>query len=291
MPTQIIGTFDNELRQILSDRTDGPAVYIKGGVTVTTAAQTGSFPVGTKHVYLQSHNAAASATTVLYSFNPWLSVLRTTDGGVTFTDVSSNAQDDNLTNIVTLDSQDTIANGDALFVGSHLPFRGVSVDVDKANGTGSRTLTVSYWNNTTKAWVDAVNSNGTSGSTSLDQDGDETWTIASAWSITRLRDIFDAANEPFKPTYVQPTGSIEHTTPLYWTRWEWNGALDSEVELSSMLALNRSIAYAQLVITGDQVGRAVHRGFGEFGSIEYLTDLGTADLLITAGSGNGRFTS
>jgi hypothetical protein len=220
--------------------------------------------------------------------NPWLTVLRTTDGGATFTDYSEEAQGDSISSVVVLDSQDTVANGDALFVGSHLPFRGVAVDVSAANATGSRTLTVSYWNPTTKAWVDSSDTDGTSSSTSLDQDGDVTWTIAAAWGQDNLWDMFTAANEPFKSTYVKPNAANVHVQDLYWTRWEWNGALDSEVELASMLALNRSVAYPMLT-AGYRERITFRRGFGAFGAIEYKTDAGTADLIAVVGSGDNNF--
>ena len=291
MPNQTIEAFDLETRGILGDKGAGPAAHVAGGLPSTTAVKTGSFPRGTKTLYLEAHNAGSSATTVEYALNPYLTVLRTQDFGATFTDYSEHAQDDNLSNVIVLDSQNTAANGDALFVGSHVPFRGVAVDVSAANGTGSRTLTVRYWNGT--AWTDTSDSDGTSSSTSLDQDGDVTWSVPSAWTSATLRSIIESnlgADAGWNDSTFAGTGRAVNNG-LYWTRWEWSGALDSEVELASMLALNRSTAYSQLVVGGAAIRRALHRGPGGFGSIEYNTDTGTADLIAVAGSGNGYFGS
>jgi hypothetical protein len=260
--------------------------FISGGLAGTTTVKTVGLPPGTKNVSIHTHNLS-TATVAQFAINPWLTVLKTTDGGATFTDYSEVAQDDSSTDSIALASLDTLANGDALFIGSHVPFRGVQADLDDKNDTAS-VLTISYYNDTT--WVDTSNTDGTdSGGDTLKQDGANTWTINSAWVAATLEDIFGKANDAFGPTFVKPAAGIRiYSTPLYWTRWEVSAAIDSSVSAISLHALNRSVSYAQVSTTHTHV-QAIHRGLGGAGSIEYRTDAGTADVNITAGSGAGYF--
>jgi len=279
MPTQTIGAVDNEVRL---------AGYVAGGLAATTTVKTTGLPKGTRNLYLSCHNLS-TATVVEYALNSWLTVLVTQDGGATFTDYSEEAQNDPGTaDDISLDSLNTLANGDAIFLGSHLPFRGVQIDVEAANST-TNTLTADYYNGTT--WVDLDETDGTaSGGVSLAQDGAITFaSVPAAWVAAPLRDVMAKDNEPFKPTYVQPTGAREHVSPLYWARLKvGTAAMDSDTTLNSIHILNRSERYAQLV-PNQEKAQAFKRGFGGFGSIEYSTDAGTADFLANVGSGNGYF--
>jgi len=277
MPTQIRAAVDHELRS---------AGFVSGGLAATTAVKTTGFPVGTKSLFSHVHNLSSS-TVVKFALNPWLTVLKTADAGATFTDYSSVAQNDLADSGVVLSSLPTLANGGAVFVGSHLPFRGLNIDVSDVNGTASL-LTADYYNGT--AFVDATETDGTdSAGTALAQDGTVTFAVPSDWAAAPLRDIMDTANEPFNPTYVKPTtDGRSHVLPLYWIRLKVSAALDSATTINSIHALNRSVSYAQLG-AGVPFERSLTRGFGGFGSLEYLTDAGTADFNVTIGSGNGYF--
>ena len=79
------------------------------------------------------------------------------------------------------------------------------------------------------------------------------------------------------------------TVPLFWMRFQVSVALDSSTTLNSMVALNRSTAYAELP-TGFAQEHAIIPGLGGSAAIEALTDAGTANLLVNCGVGpGGRF--
>jgi len=277
MPTQTRAAVDHELRS---------AGFVSGGLAATTTVKTAGFPVGTQSLFSHVHNLSSS-TVVQFALNPWLTVLKTDDSGATFTDYSSVAQNDLADSGIVMSSLPTLANGGALFIGSHVPFRGLSIDVSAVNGTDGL-MTADYYDGT--AFVDASETDGTAtGDAGLAQDGAVTFAVAADWVAAPFRDIMDKANEPFGPTYVKPTTEgRSHVANLYWIRLKTSVAFDSATTLHSIHALNRSVSYAQLG-AGVAFDRALTRGFGGFGSIEYRTDAGTADFNVTVGSGNGYF--
>ena len=67
---------------------------------------------------------------------------------------------------------------------------------------------------------------------------------------------------------------------MYWTRWEWDDAMDSSTDILQMLSLNRSTAPAEYL-----EGQAVEFALGrrEIGNIQDSTNNGTAKLLINVG--------
>jgi hypothetical protein len=68
---------------------------------------------------------------------------------------------------------------------------------------------------------------------------------------------------------------------MYWTRWEWSAALDSDTDVAGMQALNRVTTYAEY-LEGQAVEiRLLDR---RFASVEALTDAGTANLLVNVGT-------
>src|SRR3972149_4552495 len=123
-----------------------------GGTALTTTAARVVLPRGTKWLSLIPR-ALTGADVVQFNFNPWLTIIKTTDLLATqanITDYSDAAQDSSAATDVDLSSLSTLANLDAVYVGSHLPFSGVEVDIDAANGTAS-VLTVTYWDGS--AWT------------------------------------------------------------------------------------------------------------------------------------------
>lgn len=244
---------------------------VASGVALTATAALTAFPTGTTYLTLLPRNAA-TAVVVRYALNPYLVVLKATDLLATIaaiTDVSENMQDADTATLLTLDSFDTIANLDAIYVGSHIPFRGVDVVGGNFNGTSS-VLTVKYWNGS--SWTDISDTDGTiSSGATFGQNGQVTWTLPSAWVARTLVDIGDAT----------PLGGLHLADPLYWTRWEVSVALDSSVTVTAMLALNRSTNYAEFPVNIGKELR-VHKGRGGIGCIEALTNAGTANLVIEA---------
>lgn len=248
------------------------------GISLTTTAVFRPIPPSARHLAMTAREFT-TADVVKFALNPYLVVFKTTDGLVAAanqTDYSEAAQDGSASTDVVLSSLDTAANLDFLYVGAHRPFRGVSIDVDAANGNAS-VLTVNYWNGSSWADISATDGTINTGAT-MGQDGNVTWTVPAAWTPERLI------------TAVTGSTSMPYTgMSLYWTRWQVSAALDASTTLNAMLSMAASTNYAEL-ITGQSfetmVNRSPNRGIG---SIEALTDAGTAFLTTifsTARGGN-----
>lgn len=244
------------------------------GVALSTTAAYISIPRATKYLSLTPRNFTTAVVARL-GLCPWLSVLKTQDAGVSITDYSDNAQDNSVATDVTLSSQGTAANGDFLYVGSHIPFRGVYIDVDAANGNAS-VLTVKY-RKSDNTWADISAADGsTSAGASIAVDGAVTWTVPTDWIPCQLPQIGDLASS---------LGGSGHK--FYWTRWEFSAALDASTTLNSMTALPQSTSYAELP-SGQQLQTSIQFGPWGFAAIEALTDAGTANLIAVFGTGSGR---
>lgn len=238
-----------------------------GGTALTTTATLIPVLDGTVHLTLIPRNFS-TAVVVRWAKNPYLLVVKTTDEFVTGTDYSAAAQDGSTDTDVVLSSLGTAAQGDYLMVGSHLPFRGVRIDVDAANANAS-VLTVKY-RKSDDTWADITATDGTaSGGATMAQDGNVTWTMPTDWKPVTLREAVSGMGSPF------PYGGHR----AYWTRWEVSAALDSSTTLNSLMALNRSTVYAEIP-SGLGKSEVVTKGPGGIGCIEALTDAGTANLLV-----------
>ncbi len=243
-----------------------------GGTALSTTAAFIGFPEGTRYVTIVPRNFA-TAVVAQIGFCPYLFVLKTTDGLATaaaLTEYTREAQDDKTTTVVTLDSLDTAANLDFLYIGSLVPFAGVHCDVGAPNGTAS-VITVKYWNGS--SWVDISDTDGTtSGGATLAIDGIISWAIPTAWVADSLYDIGDS---------VLGIGDRVETQGVYWTRWEFSVALDSEVELNHMLAVPRWTDHMELISgQGVQGTVSVGAGTGGVSGIQALVDAGTANLVV-----------
>lgn len=247
-----------------------------GGTALTTTAAFIQIPTATRHLMITPRNFS-TAVVAKVALNPYLVILRTQDALATApTDASENAQDASTSTSVTLSSQGTAAQSDYLYVGSHIPFRGVNIDVDATNGNAS-VLTVKYWQDATPdAWADISATDGTaSGGATLAVDGSVTWTVPTDWLKASLRTIGDT------------TLTFPHATePMYWTRWEVSAALDASVTLDHMLAMNRSTAYMEL-LSGQTYETRITKGVGGIACVEALTDAGTGNLIVNVASGQG----
>lgn len=244
-----------------------------GGTALTTTAGHIQFPAISEagktmngHIFITPRNFA-TAVVAKFKLNPWLTVLKTTDAMATVpTDYSLAAQDAATGTDVTLSSLDTVANGDWVLIGSHEKFRGFYCDVDGTNSTASVTATVSEWRG---SWVDSSDTDGTSGSTALDQDGLIYWTPSTTWQKVSFRTL-----------YPQITATNYYSDiPMYWVRYEVDKAIDSSVTLNSLVSANRDTHYAELVLM-QKLEERINWGFGGFGNIEALTNAGTASLIV-----------
>ncbi|MGH2362436.1 MAG: hypothetical protein ACRDGM_18080 [bacterium] len=236
------------------------------GLAVTTTRKTVALPKGTEFIRLIPRNFS-TAVVVICRHNPWLDVLKTTDALATATDYSENAQDGDTATTVLMNSFDTAANNNYLYVGSHLPFAGVNVTIGNTNSIAS-VLTVNYWNG---AWVTTGATDGTiaTGFT-FGQSGLVTWAVPADWLVGTLRAIVGAGTGAAIP---------HQNETLYWTRWQVSVAFDASVTATEFTALNRSTSGIEIPSTFDHSQKA-HRGFKGFGAVEAVTDAGTANLII-----------
>ncbi len=261
----------------MAETVAGPLGELRGGtstgVSLSTTPALIQIPRGTRHVFLTPRNFSA-AVVARVAINPYLVVLKTTDGLATApTEYNESAQDGSASTDVDLSSLGTAASGDFLYVGAHRPFRGVAIDIDSANGNAS-VLTVKYWDG--NSWEDISATDGTaSGGAALAVDGNVTWTVPSDWSPTTLIGAGDT-------TITFPFAGNK----LYWTRWEFSAALDAATTLNSMLALAPSTEYFELVANQNfEVG--ITKGPEGVGCIEALTDAGTGNLVVGFAAGRG----
>ena len=242
-----------------------------GGTALTTTAALVVIPDGVNALALIPRNFVTGVVAQV-ALNPYLLVLMTTDNLVTLTDYSRAAQDGAAGTVVTLSSLDTLANGDFLLVGSHLPFRGVDVDMT-ANVNGTASVLTAKYRKTDDTWATLSATDGTAAAgATFGQDGQVTWTVPTDWAKKTLREI----NSP-APALSLP--NIDE--PLYWTRWEVSAALDASATAQAMLALNRSTAYAEIP-AGITQSMGVVKGPGGVACVEAKMDAGTGNLIVNA---------
>lgn len=253
------------------------------GVALTTTAAFTQFPRNTAHVALFPRNFS-TAVVARYIECPWLVVIKTLDAlarrpggkGEQSFEASEAVQDALTTTDLNLSEMEVAATGGFVYVGSHIPFRGVSIDVDGTNSAGSSVLTVRY-SRGKGDWVAIGETDNTESTRSLAQDGTVVWTVPAGWQAISLREMGDTNQR--HPLY---------DTPMYWTRWEWSVAFtDTSVTLDSMTGINRSTAYDEIA-SGEGKAGPVENGPNGISGYEALTDAGTANLLITV-TANGRF--
>ena len=255
----------------------GPLGDLRGstskGVALTNSASYTPIPAKAKHLFLKPRNFS-TAVVARFLLTPYLTVLKTTDALATApTDYSEAAQDGSTSTDVVLSSLGTAAQSDFLYVGAVKPFGGVSIDVDAVNGTAS-VITVKYWDG--DSWADISATDGTaSGGASMAQDAAVTWTVPSDWALTSLVKAGDT-------TLTSPGLG----TPLFWTRWEFSGGLDSSTTLNSMSAIASHTNYFELV-SGDNFEMAIDRAY--HATIQALTDDGSANLIANFATDTGNY--
>ena len=248
-----------------------------GGTALTGTAARIFLPLGTKHLDLVGRNYS-TAVVIQWLPCPWLTIFKTADSLATSpTDYSYEAQDNSTSTSVTLSGLGTAAQGDFLYVGSRVPFSGVAIDIDAANGNAS-VITVKY-RKSDNTWADISATDGTDNAgASLGVDGSVTWTVPADWLTARLRETGDTGVN---------FGVAQQE--MFWTRWQWSAALDASTTLDSMVAIPRSTVYHEIP-SGTAWEQAVTVGPGEHGisAIQAKTDAGTANLIIDCAA-RGRF--
>jgi len=256
------------------------------GVSLSTTAAFVGFHQGTKHVTLIPRNFS-TAVVARYAYCPYLVILKTHDALASVpTDYSQVAQDGSTATSVVVTGLPTLANGGALWIGGHVPFRGTHIDVDGANAAANN-LTVHYPSGAGLTLTDISDTDNTDTGASLATDGTVTWTVPATWRLSTLREIC-AANA------ISVTSSAfgYAEDKLYWTRWTWNATMTSAtaVTLDHMLGLNESTAYAEFPV-GLAKQERVHMGPGRSGvsGMELLVNAGTGNMLVNCAALDGYF--
>lgn len=253
------------------------AASAANGTALSTTLAYIQLPRGTDRIECIFRNFAGGAVAARYLLNPWLIVLKTDSDLTGAVDYSDAAQDADTGTRVALGGLSTAADGDYVYAGSHLPFSGLRVDVQDVNAVAS-VMTVNYWNGA--AWVTTSATDGTApGGATLAQDGSITWTVPATWRAETLVKINDPAPGRYVPYRDQK---------LYWVRIQVSAALTIPTTANSILAINRSTAYAE-VGSGvvEPVIYEISQGLGGTGCIQAATDQGTANLMVNAVSDGG----
>jgi hypothetical protein len=283
-----------KFREVRSCRDEDGSV-VAGGPTLSTTLKSLAIPIGAEWLSITPRNFAGGAGTMRYALAPRLTIIITTDllatgvnPGLTQAptalssfptqDISDEMQNGDQTDFA-IDSIDTIANLNAIYIGAPLPFRGATVDIGTGpNGTSSRVLTVKYYAGA-NTWTDISATDNTKGggSATFSQDATVTWTIPDAWQSATLFGTADGIDGMINETSIQETWSKDK---LYWTRWEFNGALDSDTDVRQFKALARSTDYAELT-EGQPMEFSIDPR--DVATLEVLTDSGTANVIANAG--------
>ena len=265
--SQLVNSMPPELTELRAAST------ASGGTALTTTAGftcPGYAGWGGDYLSITPHKFDG-CTVVRYTLNPYLHIVYTTDLLVGVVTDLSDAMQDGDTDDNNFAAWDTLANGTALYVGARVPFSGCKVDMGTTvNNVATSDLTIKYWNG--GSWVTTSNSDGTeSGNVAFAQDGDETWTLANlSWQKDSL-------------LHIKETTRTDRSfgTPMYWTRWETDKAMLANMDIISILPYGRATTYAEY-IEGQTVNLKVSDR--EIGSIEALTDAGTAKLIVNVGT-------
>lgn len=248
---------------------------VAGGTAMSTTVAFIPLILGATWLSLTTRNFATGVV-VEFAVNPWLTVFkaeaqRWTEADLVgqpgaALDLSRNAQDADAGTDVDLSA---LAATHFLYVGSHVPFRGVDIDVDAVNGTAS-VLTVRFWNGT--SWADISDTDGTaSGGATMAQDGTVAWTVPTTWAPTTLADTGEDAADGERAGIA--------AQKMFWTRWEVSVALDAATTLNAMLSMNQSTARAELIENAN-FPMSVTVGPGGAGCVEALINAGTGNLIV-----------
>lgn len=259
------------------------AISAANGTTLTTAAALITVPQirGVGDLALTGRNFS-TAVVVRYTLNPRLTVITTDDNLATFTDASVNAQDGSTSTDVTLDDLPANPTG-RIYLYSRRVIRGFAVDMDatNVNTTGSTTMTGNYWNGS--AFTDLSVTDGTSSATSLDQDGNVTWTVPT----DEVRTNLFQAGEATDADWIQQRRIAADTRANrrileqfgFWYKIVFNQVLSSAVEMNQLRPLNGSTNYAEISV-GQPVNEEITTDERGISVVEALTDAGTANLVV-----------
>lgn len=260
-----------------------------GGSAVTTTAPVGfGLPPGTKRLDIMCR-AVGTATAMAFNFCPWIVVAKSTDGlaaEANFTDYSEECQDGNTSTEAILSSLGTLANGDAVYIASHMPLRGLYAEISQPNGNAS-VIAAHYWNGS--AWTSLTptdNTISTGASLGLSA-GTIVWTppAAGAWVESTLVEIGTVLGTG--PSFSKHPSTYRG----YWLRLSWNAAFDANTRLSALYGLANVSAQPEMLPSLAYQSFGVTRGEGGIGGVEVAIPAGSSGsvtAMINAYTGGGR---
>ena len=248
-----------------------------GGSALTTTPTFHQFIPGAEAFQAVVRNFATAAAGQL-QFCPWVTVIKTTDSfaaEANLTYASDNLQDGSTATTLSMSS---FATSGELWVGSHVPFRGVRFEAGSTNSNTS-TSVVTYWS-TGGTMATMTATDGTfSGVATMNQTGNVTWTAPTDWFAATLSSIASIGSSIAVPN---------KNDMLYWVRFKTSAAFDSSVTLTAALGLDQSVAYFEMSSASPELTLAIRRGAGGHAGLEARTDAGTANLIVNVFS-SGRF--
>lgn len=251
-----------------------------GGTALTTTASFIAFPTGTRYLTLIPRNVV-TAVVVRYALNPYLIVFKTTDAlaaAGNLTEASEALQDSDTGTSLSMNSFNTAANNNYLYIGSHAPFRGVRVIIGNTNSAGGSTATVKY-RKSDATWANITATDGTKSTDTFRQTGDITWTVPTDWIARSIASIMATDSVAIMASAVQPWYLTE--SEMYWVRYETDTLFDATVTATGMLAMARSTTYGEFSVDVGKEFR-IHKGHHGTGCLEALTDAGTCSLIVEA---------
>lgn len=247
-----------------------------GGTALTSTLTLVAIPANADWVSCVAHNFVGALVARLL-FNPWLTIIMTTNllSGEG-TDNSAELQDGDTTDVV-MNAFPTIANSGAVYVGSWLPFRGVRVTQGSDPQNTASVLTVKYWNGAAWAAVSGFTDGTISAAATFAVTGNVVWTVPTDWTLRSLQAIGDVAASAALFNTFASRGS--YLASLYWTRWEFSATTEATWNVVGMQPLNRSTTYSEYP-EGFGVEMSLLESFGGFSCVEALVDAGTGSLVV-----------
>ncbi len=247
-----------------------------GGTALSTTTSTIAILKPAEWISVTPRNLGGGATVAQIALTPKLTIVQTTDNLSSvagLTNLTEELQDGDVTDV---DLGTAFGTGDDwIYIGGILPFRGARVTEGTTDNTEAVALDVEFWNGGSFVNVSTL-VDGTSGAQSLDQTGNVTWDVPAGWQRGSLKNlVVDSVN-----TTATPFMGLN----VYWVRWQWAGALTNSTDIRGLQALARSTAFMEL-LDGQTYEQKIP--INRFGTVEAVTNAGTANLIINVGTGWG----
>jgi hypothetical protein len=256
-----------------------------GGTALSTSAAIIGIPNNIGHVEAVVRNFASSAVVAKIALNPCLALLKTTDDK-TFVDGTVTGQQNPAGSGFVVDNLP--ASTGRIYIGAHVPFRGVRVTMGGTVNAVVSTLTNQFWNGTAWTAVSGGSDGTASGGATLAQNGDITFTVPTTWAAAPLTDGIPI----FPPVGVQ-NNSINRRLwteyaglPLFWLRLTVSATLTAGTVIATAFSMNRDTTHYAEFLENSLLAFRTEKTIGGIGAIEALTDAGTASLIVNCYADN-----